>query len=63
MCSLTHTTGDRTQRAQAQAATFDGPHTGPLASRTVVSRGDQSLGFAGVEAIGQTNAVVNFAGR
>ncbi len=49
-------------RVQAQAGTFDGPHTGPLASRAVVSRGDQSLGFAGVEAIGQTNAVVNFAG-
>ncbi|KAG2428860.1 hypothetical protein HYH02_014271 [Chlamydomonas schloesseri] len=46
---------------QAQAGTFDGPHTGPLAARAVVSRGDQSLGFAGVEAIGQTNAVVNFA--
>ncbi|KXZ42772.1 hypothetical protein GPECTOR_119g403 [Gonium pectorale] len=49
--------------SQAQAASLNYPGATPAVSKLVVTRGDESLGFAGVEAIGQVNALVNFAGQ
>ncbi|GLI60719.1 hypothetical protein VaNZ11_002819, partial [Volvox africanus] len=57
--ALSGTVGSSTSQSHAGAVNL--PSTAPAVSRTIVSRGDEPLGFAGVEALGQTNALVNFA--
>ncbi|EFJ45075.1 hypothetical protein VOLCADRAFT_106103 [Volvox carteri f. nagariensis] len=57
--ALSGTVGASTSQSQASALNL--PSTKPAVSRAIVTRGDEPLGFAGVEALGQTNALVNFA--